>query len=102
MNINVELPEKLTDALFSSARFVVLFGGRGSTKSWSIAKRLLIAGRVSKEKILCGREIQKSIKDSVHAVLRTQIEKMGFADFYEVQNTSIIGKNGTEFIFAGL
>lgn len=100
--MDVELPEKLVDILFTPSRFKVLYGGRGSAKSWSIAKYLLASGRASKEKILCGREIQRSIKDSVHAVLKSQIERMGLSSFYEVQNSAIIGMNGTEFIFAGL
>ena len=102
MNIDIELPEKLVELLFTPARYKVAYGGRGSAKSWSYAKSLLTLGRIKKEKILCAREIQKSIKDSVHAVLKNQIDRMKLSDFYKVQETTIIGKNGTEFIFAGL
>lgn len=102
MNINVELPEKLVELLFTPARYKVAYGGRGSAKSWGFARALLVVGRANKEKILCAREIQNSIKESVHALLRNQIELLGFSDFYTITNNSIVGKNGTEFIFAGL
>ncbi len=59
-------------------------------------------GSEQKHKILCAREIQKSIQDSVHSLLKEQIEEMGLQSFYEVQKSTIIGRNGTEFLFAGL
>lgn len=46
--------------------------------------------------------MQKSIKDSVHKLLGDQIDKMGLHAFYEVQRDVIRGRNGTEFLFAGL
>ncbi len=48
------------------------------------------------------REVQKSIKDSVHKLLSDRIEVMGLQDFYEVLKTEIRGRNGTEFLFTGL
>ena len=68
----------------------------------SIARALLLQGAQSKHKILCAREIQKSIQDSVHSLLKEQIEEMGLQGFYDVQQKTITGKNGTEFLFAGL
>lgn len=100
--INVELPEKLVELLFTPARYKVAYGGRGSAKSWGFARTLLLLGAQHKEKILCAREIQNSIKESVHALLTNQIELLGLSSFYTITNNSIIGKNGTEFIFAGL
>lgn len=77
-------------------------GGDGGAKSWGIARALLIQGSTSKHKILCAREIQKSISDSVHSLLVEQIEALGLGGFYSVTKASIIGRNGTEFLFAGL
>ena len=88
--------------LFEPKRYKVFFGGRGGGKSVSIACALLIQGAASKHKILCAREIQKSIQDSVHSLLKEQIEELGLSGFYEVQKSTILGKNGTEFLFAGL
>lgn len=100
--MRVELPEKMATALFKPSRYKVFHGGRGGAKSQSIARALLIQGYTEKHKILCAREIQKSIQDSVHSLLKEQIEQLGLGDFYEVQKSTIIGRNGTEFLFAGL
>jgi phage terminase large subunit len=97
----VELPVKLK-ALFEPARYKVLYGGRGSSKSWSVARALLILGAKQPTRVLCARETQKSIQESVHRLLKDQIELMGLQSFYEVQETRIIGKNGTDFAFAGI
>jgi phage terminase large subunit len=53
-------------------------------------------------RILCTREVQKSIKDSVHKLLSDQIEALGLGAHYRVLETEIRGINGTEFLFAGL
>lgn len=100
--MEVELPEKLVDHLLTPARYKITYGGRGSGKTWGKGRAALVLGRAKKLKILCCREIQQSIKESVHALLENQISILGMSDFYEVKNTSIVGKNGTEFIFAGL
>jgi len=46
--------------------------------------------------------VQKSIADSVHHLLETQLPLLGLETFYEVQKSTILGLNGTEFIFTGL
>lgn len=100
--MQVELPEKLVDLLFQPARYKTAYGGRGSTKSWSFAKALLLKAYAEPKLVLCTREIQKSIQESVHRLLADQIEVLGLGGFYEVQQTKIIGRNGSEFLFAGL
>ena len=97
----VEFPEKLS-ILFDSARYKVLYGGRGGAKSWGIARALLIIGARKTTRILCAREFQTSIRDSVHKLLSDQIVTMGLIEFYEITQNSIRGKNGTEFSFVGL
>lgn len=52
--------------------------------------------------MLCAREIQKSIRDSVKRLLDDKIEQCGFGGFYESTDTEIRGKNGSLFTFAGL
>ena len=71
-HFEVEIPEKLW-FLFEPHRYKVARGGRGSGKSWSFARALLVLGLAKKERILCAREIQNSIKDSVHKLLADQI-----------------------------
>lgn len=97
----VAFPEKL-QFLFKPARYKILYGGRGGAKSWGVARALLIAGTMEPLRIMCAREFQNSILDSVHHLLKTQIEDMGLTAFYNIQNSSIAGRNGTEIVFVGL
>lgn len=101
MELSADFPEKLL-FVFEQARYKVAHGGRGSGKSWAFARGLLIKAVSQKLRILCTREIQKSIKDSVHRLLSDQIEALGLGDQFEVLDTEIRGPNGSEFIFAGL
>jgi phage terminase large subunit len=96
-----EFPVKL-EGLFKKSRYKVLYGGRGGAKSWGIARALLIKGAKDPIRILCAREFQTSIRDSVHKLLCDQIEALGLLGFYEITQTSIKGRNGTEFSFVGL
>lgn len=100
-SLSIEIPEKL-GFLFEPKRYKVAHGGRGGGKSWAFADALLVLGLQSPKRIGCFREIQKSIKDSVHKLLADRIKKHGLGKHYEVQQTVIKGSNGTEFLFAGL
>lgn len=97
----VEFPRKL-QCLFKPSRYKVLYGGRGGAKSWGVARALLILGASRPLRVLCAREFQKSISDSVHKLLSDQIKALGLEGFYEIQQTIIKGSNGTEFTFHGL
>lgn len=96
-----DYPEKL-QFLFKPMRYKVARGGRGSAKSWSFARALIQLGAVTPLRILCTREVQKSIRDSVYKLLCDQITNMGFGSHYDVLTTEIRGANGTLFIFSGL
>lgn len=98
---DIAFPEKL-QFLFTPSRYKVLYGGRGGAKSWGVARALLVAGTSQPLRVLCAREYQNSITESVHHLLKTQIDELGLQSYYEVQNASITGRNGTEFFFAGL
>ena len=71
-------------------RYLVYYGGRGSGKSVSVAQGLLIRGLKNKEFVLCTREYQNSISDSVIKTLADEIDRLGLNDFYEVQSNKII------------
>ena len=101
MTPNIEFPLKL-QCLFEPSRYKVLYGGRGGAKSWGIARALLVIGSTKPTRVLCAREFQTSIKDSVHKLLCDQIQSMGLGEFYEITDRTIRGKNGTEFNFVGL
>lgn len=101
MNLEIEIPEKL-GPLFEPKRYKIMHGGRGGGKSVSVGKALLVMGFQRKMRILCTRETQKSLNDSVIKLLADLVEEMGLGKFYEVQRNTIKGANGTEFIFSGL
>jgi len=83
-------------------RYKVAHGGRGSGKSWSVARLLIARAAASPLRVLCARETQKSIQESVHKLLKDQIEAMGLSALFEVQETRILGVNGSLFSFAGI
>ena len=95
------MPVKLA-ALFEPARYKVVRGGRGSGKSWGFARALLIEAYQKPLRVLCAREVQKSIKQSVHQLLSDQIEGMGLQSEFEVLANEIRGSNGSMFYFSGL
>lgn len=100
--MRAQFPAKLKP-LFQASRYKVLHGGRGSGKSWGIARALIIQARSRRVRILCTREVQKSIKDSVHALLSDQIQALGFGGDFEVLETEIRCKaTGSVILFAGL
>jgi phage terminase large subunit len=92
----------MTTAKGHRTRFRVLYGGRDGAKSHSIARMLLARGMAKQERILCSREVQKSIADSVHKLLSDLIVALDIGSFYDVKQTAIVGANGTEFSFHGL
>lgn len=93
---------KWAEALFKPNRYKVLYGGRGGAKSYAVADALLIQGAQEQHRVLCTREYQSSIKDSVHRLLADRAQDIGLDTFYEVQRDKIIGANGTEFVFYGV
>lgn len=103
LRVQTEFPEKVLPEIFKPHRYKVLDGGRGSAKSWTVARALLILGASKPLRILCARETQKSIRDSVHRLLVDQIARVpGLAGHYTPQQITITGQLGTQFIFAGL
>lgn len=106
--MNLEIAEPFEPLFIEShpdylKRFLVWHGGRGSGKSTHAAKGLLYRGWKKYEKILCFRQFQNSMADSVHAILEQEIDNMGLKDFYTVQRDSIFSPvNQTEFIFKGM
>lgn len=97
----VDMPD-IYEPLFEPHRYKVYYGGRGAGKTINFGDALLIQGSQKRLTILCTREIQTSIKDSVHRMLCDRIEQLGLSSFYTITQNSIIGRNGTEFIFKGL
>jgi phage terminase large subunit len=99
--VDVELPEKLLP-LFAPRRTKVLYGGRGSSKSWSVARALVAIAASKPVRVLCARETQKSIQESVHRLLKDQIGLLGLESLFDIQEAKIVGVNGSEFTFVGV
>lgn len=97
----LQLTRKL-QPLFAPKRYKVMHGGRGGGKSWAVAAVLLVMAADKPLRILCAREIQKSMKDSVHRLLKDTIVRLGMESFFEILETEIRGQNGSLFLFAGL
>lgn len=101
MSIQIAIPTAYKE-LFKPYRYKVYYGGRGAGKSQSVALALLVMGMQKPTRILCTREFQSSIADSVHRLLSDLIAAHKMDGFYEVLQSTIRGINGTEFIFKGL
>lgn len=97
----IQLPPKLAP-LFTPKRYKILHGGRGAAKSWGVALALLVQAAEKRLRVLCTREVQKSITDSVHKLLSDQITTHGLGGFYTITESQIRGRNGSEFFFAGI
>ena len=104
MQLKIEVPKefKVLFDLDSDLRHIVLYGGRASGKSTSVALSLLILGMNKKLRILCTREVQNSIADSVHKLLSDLISKYKL-NTWEVQKDIIRNKQtGSEIFFKGI
>ena len=100
--ISVEIAEPFLPLVNQSIRVKFYHGERGGGKSYAFADALLMLGLKSKLFIACLREIQDTIKDSVHKLLSDRISVYGLEE-YEIKDSEIVNKiNGTRFIFKGL
>lgn len=95
------LPE-WSQTLFQPARYKTYYGGRGASRSWTVARALLVLGSSKRLRILCVRELQRSIADSVHKLLSDQIELIGLPGWRITQRTIEHVVTGTTFIFEGI
>lgn len=100
--VQLRLPVKLLPIL-QPKRFKILYGGRGGAKSHTIAQVLLMLAMQRKLRVLCVREVQKSLKESSMQVLKDYIERLGLAPWFEVLQTEIRCRlTGSTFGFSGL
>ncbi|HVY53958.1 MAG TPA: PBSX family phage terminase large subunit [Gammaproteobacteria bacterium] len=105
--LELSIPAKLGFLYTESARFKILEGGRGGGKTEGIARVLLALASCTKLRILCAREIQDSIEESVHSTLKNCIYEIwpngSWISEWDIQANKIISKRtGSEFIYSGL
>lgn len=99
--IQLQLPA-WTAGFFQPYRYKVAYGGRGAARSWSVARILLTIGAQKKLRILCTRELQSSIAESVHKLLSDQIELLQLPGYIIEKHQIRHVITGTVFIFEGL
>lgn len=109
LHIKAPFPAAFAPLVQERARYKVYYGGRGGAKSWAFARALLLRGLGEPLRVLCTREVQSSMKESVHQLLKDQIDAMGLGPVaqggnghYRVLTDRIVGVNGTLFTFKGL
>ena len=90
-----------SECLFRPSRYKIVHGGRGSGKSWAVARALILLASERKLRVLCTREFQNSISESCHELLSSQIRAMRLAHKYTIQQQGVFGSNGSEFLFVG-
>ncbi len=96
------MPVKAQRVIKAKKRYKILRGGRGSAKSTAFADGILTRAKNSKIRVLCTREMQNSIKDSVHQLLSDRIVALGYEQDFIVEGKVIYCTNGSEIIFKGL
>ena len=107
--MDLRIPKIFSFFLEQKSRYKVVYGGRGGAKSESIARAILILAlnpRILFDKdsirILCCREYQSSIADSVHRLLVDIIKKYELFNYFTITKANILSSNGSLFIFKGI
>ena len=101
-NINLKVANVYKPLWKNAKRRNYIYGGRGSGKSHDVAEYCLFRAYQAKIKVLCTRELQNSIADSVYSLLKNKITDMKLDFFFTVYKDRIVGNNGSEFIFKGI
>ena len=101
--VKITIPECYLFLLNKKARKKIISGGRASAKSHSVARALIVISLQGKKRILCCREIQNSIKESVKELLENIITETGLDKFFKFFVDKIVClQTGSEFLFLGL
>lgn len=88
--------------LLKPARYKGAWGGRGSGKSHFFAEMVVEESLAAKTDIVCIREVQKSLNQSVKKLIEAKIEALGVSDHFRILNTHIEAANGGRIIFQGM
>lgn len=96
------IPAEFARLLDSDWREAIVEGGRYSLKSHTVARIILIKSMTKKTRVLCGREFQNSISESVHQLFADLIEEYGLSDFTITRDSIVNRRNGSDFIFKGV
>lgn len=105
MNPEVDLviPEACAPLWQGGYEHYALYGGRGGAKSHGIAEPIVAQACQREERVVCARQFQVSIKDSVKELLEKKIKKMNMAAFFNVTEREIVNiSTGSRFSFIGM
>lgn len=98
----IEILEAFKPLLTRLHTYYVYSSGRGCGKSYGIAQCVILLAAISKKRILCIREIQKSLNESVKALVENLIVDMGLGNIFSIKHDSIECVNGSKFLFMGM
>ena len=102
LDVKIKTPEAFF-FLLEAARHKAAFGGRGSAKSHSFAETLAATAHSMPKRIVCARQFQNSIRDSVKELIEQKIYALGLNDNFKITDAEIIAhKTGSRFSFVGL
>lgn len=100
--MTIQIPDAYRAIFTNDYRFFCYYGGRGGGKSFNIALCLILLAAKSKLRILCIREVQKSINESVKSTLEDWISRLNLHNEFEITQYSIKSRTGSEFLFMGM
>lgn len=98
----LKIPDKLMPMIEDADKYrnVVLEGGRGSSKSQSVARWILYLAEKYELRVVCGRETQNSIDESVYTVLVDLIREFNLA--WEIRRDTLTSMiSGSKIRFRG-
>lgn len=99
MGIDVKVPAKLIPLIVKPKPLKILVGGRGSAKSETVAQCML-KHCDDGFRVLCAREFQNSLDDSVHSLLKRKIDDLGISTLTAL--AAAIQSAKGEIIYKGL
>ncbi len=88
--------------MLAPARYKGAFGGRGSAKSHFFAGLTLEESIAQKCDIVCIREVQRTLQQSVKKLLELKIEEHNAGSYFDVQDRIIYSRAGGSIIFEGM
>jgi phage terminase large subunit len=99
--LRVEVPEALAP-LLEPARYKAAYGGRGGAKSHFFAEQLVLRCYASKTRVVCIREVQNTIRESVRQLILDKVQALGLGSFFDPKEGEIRGRNGSLIVFKGM
>lgn len=101
MNVNLTIGEKFLP-LFSDYEQIGIHGGRGSSKSHTVAEVVVAKMEEKQRRVVGARQFQKSIAESSKEVLEVKIKKFGLEGWWIGRDEIVNEKNGSRATFIGL